>query len=485
MERRELLKRAAVVGAAGLTGAVGITLYRRPSEEPDDATPTPRETTTPPETEEDVSPPTEETPVRHQSEFDTVVDAVEAGADPEGEEPIGDFLEQYADDDTLLTFRTGSYRFPQIELNQYDHLGLAAAHEEHPTFVAEPGSCKNSDPHVQFSEVTDFLLEGIDFDFTADGAGGAINVIAEGDATVREVNTVGTCETQVTMFRIDIRDPDGTGLVEEFTAENDQESGWMTGAYVGQRHSGEVTFKNCELSDFSDNGLYGSAPGASDGGGGVVHTEGGSYRNNNVSNIRLGTQGSTASGDSIVVESAPKAESINLRGIRFRRGAEQEVQDCEIRFGPDVTESFGAVLFHRENGGARMADSTITMDSDGIPALRAFYHSGDSDIAPVFENLTVNGSASRGYTARINGRHGTTFRNCTIEQTGNHRDGIRIAYSDDCEIVDSRIEVDGYPLILRDSKVRIRNTTFVTPDGERHVDEMDAGPGDFRPGSWA
>jgi len=485
MDRRDVLKRVAVAGGASLAGLGVYTHFNNPPpEEPDlaESMPTDDPTESPTQSKEPTPSPTE--PVPHGDEFDTVVDVVAAGADPDGNEPIGEFLETYADDNTLLSFPAGTYVLPQLELGEYDHLGLAAAGEDRPTFVAPADSCHNDDPHVQFERVTNFLLEGIDFDFENEGAGGAINVIASGDATVRDVTTRGTCGSQITMFRIDIRDEGGVGIVENLRAENSGTDGWMTGAYVGKRHSGEVTFRNCELSEFSDNGLYGSAPGTDGGGGGTVHTEDGDFRNNNVSNIRLGTAGSTARGDSILVESPPEAESINLRGIRFRRGAEQVVEDCDIEFGSDVTESFGAIVYHRENGGARVANSTVTMHSDHLPALRAFYHSDDTDTAPTFENLTIDGDADRGFAALINGRDGTRFENCSIEQTGDHRDGIRIAYSQDCELVDCRIDVTGYPLILRDSTLTVRDTTFVTPDGERHVDEMEAEPGDFRPEAW-
>lgn len=478
MERRRFLQQGAVAGAAGVAGLVAYGQYDGPpgdgGQDPDGEA----------EMEVEEITPQPDEGVRHGDAFGTVVDAVEAGADPDGDEPIDGVLGRYAADDTLLSFAPGTYRFPSLQLQDYDHLGIAAAGDEHPTFLAPADSCVDTDPHVQFGGVSDFLLEGIDFDFEQPGAGGAINVIADGDATVRDVTARGTCREQVTMFRMDVRNPDGSGLVENFRAENVGDGGWMTGAYVGKYHSGEVTFRNCELSEFTDNGLYGSAPGVEDGGGGLVHTENGNYRNNNVSNLRLGTAGSSARGDSIVVESTPEAKSINFRGIRFRRGVDQVVEDCEVTFGEAVTNSFGAIVYHADNGGAHVADSRVTMHSDRIPAIQAFYYEGDSESAPTFENLSVDGEAGRGYTALINGRDGTSFRNCTIEATGDHRDGIRIAYSDDCELVDSRIDVTGYPLILRDSTLRVRNTTFVTPNGERHVDRMDAGPGDFRPGTW-
>lgn len=244
-----------------------------------------------------------------------------------------------------------------------------------------------------------------------------------------------------------------------------------------------MTFQDCELGEFSDNGLYASAPGVDGGGGGTVHTVDGHFENNNVSNIRLGTAGSSSRGDTIIVESASGADSVNLRGIRFRRGADQVVEDCEIRFGSAVKNSFGAIVFHWDSGSARVADSQVTMESNGLPAVKAFYYSAGSG-GPTFENLTVTGGAEQGYAALVNGRDGTIFRDCTIEQPGDQRGGIRVAYSQDCELVDSRIDVTGYPLILKDTTMTIRNTTFVTPDGERHIDYMEAKPGDFRPSSW-
>lgn len=475
MDRRRFLQGTAIAGAAGLTGLFAFDQLDGDGGGSRDKSPS---------TVAQPPPSADAQPVRHGDEFGTVVDAVRAGADPEGEEPIGDVLERHAGSDTLLSFPAGTYRLPQITLEGYDHLGVAAAHDERPTFVAPAGSCTDEEPYVQFLDVTDFLLEGIDFDFRRDGAGGAVNVIATGDATVRDVTTRGSCAGQVAMFRVDVRNDEATGLVENLRSRQTQDTGWLTGAYVGLHHSGSVTFRNCVLRDFTDNGLYGSAPGAEDGGGGSVHTEASRFENNNISNIRLGTTESSATGDTIVVESAPNAKRVNLRGIRFRRASGQTVEDCTIRFGSSVSESFGAVVFHADNGGARVADTDITIDSDGVPAVNAFYPTGAPAAAPTFENLSVGGTASRGFAVLVNGRDGTTFRDCTIEQSGDRRDGIRLAYAADCELVDSRIDVTGAPLVLRDSTLSIRNTTFVTPDGERHVDSMEAGPGDFRPSAW-
>lgn len=485
MDRREILKTTAI---AAFAGATGLTAYSYVDDrKPENNAPSELDSTTTaePTTTTEKSKPTPEERVRHSDEFETVIDAQRAGADPSGTEPIGELLQDLAADDTLLSFQPGTYILPRIELSSYDHLGIAAAQDEHPTFLAPAHSCIDSNPHIEFADVTNLLLEGIDFDFRRDGAGGAISVIAAGDTTVRDVTVQGSCRAQVANFRIDIRDQTGTGLVENLRTAQSQDTGWLTGAYVGKRHSGEVTFRNCELRGYTDNGLYASAPGMENGGGGLVHTDRCRFRDNNISNIRLGTPGSTARGDSIVVESPPDAARTNVRGLRFRRGYGQLVEDCDIRFGSDVTESFGAIVYHPDNGGARVVNSHIRMDSDGVHAIKAFYPTGNPKSAPVLERLSIDGDASRGYVVELKGRDGATFHDCSIEQTGSQRDGIRLAYSDNCELVDSRISVTGYPLILRDSTVRIRNTTFVTPDGEFHVEDMAAGPGDFRPSTWS
>jgi len=73
------------------------------------------------------------------------------------------------------------------------------------------------------------------------------------------------------------------------------------------------------------------------------------------------------------------------------------------------------------------------------------------------------------------------FRNCTIDQTGTDRSGIYLRFSEGCEIVDSHIEVDNNAFVIRKSNATIRNTTVVTPGGERHIEEMDAEDGVFTP----
>jgi hypothetical protein len=455
-------------GPGGTDGAPDPTPTATPGNGQGTATPTEdQETATETETETP-----DEPDVRYAEDYGTVVQAVEAGADPEGSTPINDLVARHAGDDTLLSFPAGTYLIRPFKLRDYDHLAIAAAGETRPTFVAEADSFSGTGRFVVFESVTDFLLDGIDFDFCREQAGGKLTVIADGAMTLRNVAVEASCSEHLQVLGLSVRATDGTGLVENFRSVNRGTNRGLTGIYVGKPHAGELTFRHCELLGFSDNGLYASAPGLPGGENGVVHVEGGTFNNSNVSNVRLGSTGSTARDVSITVDSSPSVEPVNVRGIRLRRQSDQVIENCDITYGEDAGDTFGAIVFHPDNGGAVVRDTTITVDRDNVPAIYAPYNSSSFDSPPVFENVTIDGIAAGGYAAQFIGREGVTFRNCRIEQPGTDRHGIRIANNPGGRIVDCHIEVDGLPILIDDTTAEIRNTTIANPDGERTIDSL-------------
>jgi len=472
MDRRELLKRVGVAGGVGVAGLVAgrWTLDGRSGDGPPDARDeTPRDR-----------------PVRHADAFGTVVDAVAAGADTGGEVPINGFLERNAADDTLLAFPPGTYRLEPVDLSGYTDLGLAAAYETPPTFVAASGYCiGGGESYASFSGMSRFLLDGVEFDFGVRNAGGVVRVAAMGDVTVRNVAVSGSCDDQVALFRLDVVNPDATATVENLGLSNPAEDTSLTGVYVGRKHAGTVIFRDCEVEGLSDNGLYASAPGLPEGQGGVVHVEGGTYRDNNIANVRLGSDGSTARGVTSVSDAPPPTDTagpdVNVRGIRLRNGRDQHLQDCSVTITRDAGFSYGGLVFHRKNGGATVTDTTVEVDQHATPAIRAFPLDADRPGTLTFENVEVTGAASREHAVRVDGRDGTTIRNCTLGGTGRNRGGVILRDSRDCRIVDSRIDVTGDPLVLRGSTAAVENTTLVTPDGTRHVDALNATDDDFPP----
>lgn len=478
MNRRTLLKRAGAVAATGVAGLGvirgGTTLVAREDPPPGNATPATRgtddPTTTRGETEattDDGDTDRESPDVRHGDEFEHVVDAVAAGADPTGETAVTPIIQRNAADDTLLSFPPGTYRVEPLTLSTYDSLGVAAATAERPTFVAAPGVCVQT-PYLRFEDVSDFLLDGIDFDFTDPGAGGGVRIVADGDVTVSNVDLAGSCDAQVAAFRVDVADATGTGLVENLQATHVTDSK-LTGLFVGKSHAGEVTFRDCRVRGFSDNGLYASVPGLDDGANGAVHTHRGSFQDNNISNVRLGSTGSTARGVTVAVDSVPPGDTVNARGIRLRNRRGQVVEDCDVRFGDGAPESFGAVVFHGDNAGGTVRNTRVEVDRDGVPAVHAFAPNQPNNDPPTFRNVTVTGDARGWYAATLYRRDGTTFEDCVIDQTGGGRGGIRLKNAAGCEISNCRIESDRAPVVARDATVRVRDTTVVTPQGERRI----------------
>lgn len=479
-DRRQLLATIGVGGGLGLGALVGLNSLS--SEDPSMKPGTPTDTAT--DTESTASP-EESNPVRHSEKFGTVVDAVAAGADPNGERPVNDVLEGHAADDTLISFEDGTYRLEPIDLSGYRRLGLAAAGSTRPTFVGDSGHCVGGgSSYVSFDGVEGLLLDRLRFDFTGDSTGGIIRIGATGDATVTNLTASGRCEGQVAQFRLDVLDSDATAVVDHLQMDSQVRDEWFTGVYVGKPHAGRLVFRNCNVQGFTDNGLYASAPGLEDGAGGTVHVEGGTFRNNNVANVRLGSAGSTATDVTSSSDTPPPSAgqvTANARGFRLRSGRGQLIEDCRVRITANSKFTHGGIVFHETNGGATVRGTSVEIDRNDTPAIRLFPRNNDHTEVPVFEDVHATGDADGGEALMVSGRDETVVRNCRIDQSGTQRNGLVLRDSADCLLVDSYIDVSKNPLILRDSNVLIRNTTLVTPDGTEEITERAATDGDFTP----
>ena len=454
---------AAGAGAAGVGGIAVYDSYGGRDEGPDLERRDPREA------------PRSEVPERYAEEFGTVVDVVEAGADPTGEEPINGLLADYAASDTLLAFESGTYRLAPGVFSGLSTFGILGIGDERPTIRPTSSRCHPGDAHLAFESVEGFLLEDVDFDFQQDGTGGSIHLFADGDVAVRNVEVSGDCPDQIAVLRVDVREADAEAVVENLAATDRRRDSQLTGVYVGKPHAGSITFRDCRIRGFSDNGLYASAPGRPEGEDGSVAVVGGTYADNNIANVRLGSTASVARGDTVDVASpAPLEGSVNARGIRLRDRGDHVVEDCEIAIGGDTDRSIGAVVFHPDAGGATIRDTSITVDADGVVGIHALAPSNPDVEGPVVEDVTIGGSAASGYAAALSGRDGTVFRNCVVEGTGHDRGGIRLDDATDCEIVDSEIRTTGAPIDLRGASATVENTTIATPEGTRTIESLEA-----------
>lgn len=457
LSRRALLGNL-VAGAAGATTLSGCTLLERdgPADSPTPTTPTG----------------TPDGQVPHADRFETVVDVVEAGADAGGEAVIDTIVEEHADDDTLLYFPAGRYRIRKLRLTDFRNLGLVSEPGATPTVVPAAPAAEVGNEFLQFVGVTDLLVEGFAFDFRTEGYGGLIQVSSVGDFEFRDVRTVGKYPADASAFRFDVADREGKGLVENVVARGGSGDGSTSvGIYVGRQHAGELTFRNCTVENFPNNGLYASSPGriidGVEGGNGPVHVEGGLYRNNNVANIRLGTTGATARDVTIVVDQVPPATptGLNARGLRLRARSDQVIENCEITIGPEAAWSLGGIVIHGENGRAIVRNTRIRVDRDNIPAVNTLAPTGlvTEPSGAIFENVRIDGVANGGTALSVVNRDGTQFRNGSVHQPGANRHGFSFRSSDDCVVEGSTIAVTGEPIHRIDSQVETLNVVIGEP----------------------
>jgi len=452
MHRRQLLR-----AAVGTTVAAGLAAVQGSVVPVEDRAPTRRPT---------------------PSAYGTVVDAVEVGADPDGEEPIDDAIAPVLGDDTLVWFPAGTYALDRLRIDDVEHLAMCARPGERVTLApTEPASAMDH-RFVEFEGVDGLAVSGFDLDYREPGYGGAFRVLDAGGFRIRDLRIRGPMPDRSmpqtpAAFRFEVTDPGATGLVDGLVArDGGHDGGNAIGIYVGHRHAGSLLVRNCEVAGFPNNGLYASSPGYEGpefrGRDGAVHVRGGHYHNNNVAGVRLGSTGSTARGVSVLVDRTPPSHdgTHNARGLRLRNKRGQVVEDCEIALGPDAGYGFGGLVFHPDAGDATVRNTAIRVDADGRYAINALSDGTGPRQGPTFANVSVTGEAEGGWAVALAGRTGVRFEDCTVRQTGRDRNGISLTDCRDSTIAGGTVAVAGDPLRSQTSTVRTRDLVTRAPTEE-------------------
>ena len=389
-------------------------------------------------------------PDDERANYGTVVNMVEAGADPEGREPINSLLGEHAGDDTILYFPEGEYLMDRgWEFREFEHFGIL-------------GDGATIRPPVGYSDflfafgwsdrAIDFFFKGVDFDATAPNtAFRPIHATIQDGLHVEDVEVRGVMDADQDSFRFDVTLSDGTGLVRNLRHPDGGDARWpITGVYVGEVSDGLLTFRDCHVANFPDNGIYASQAN------GPVHVVGGLYENNNVANVRV-TTGAVVRG--ATVRSTEAKEGFhNVRGIRLRSGRDVLVEDCDIEF-TDVLGSNGAITMHDWLESATVRNTRIRVDTDDVPAIQAKspakeVRSQGSGLR--FENVQVAGTAANRAAIEIHERTGSVLSGLCIHQTGDSRNGIRLLRSSENVLRDSTIQVTGQPIVLVEDSTMTR-----------------------------
>lgn len=402
----------------------------------------------------------------------TVYHAVDdLGADPTGTEPIDDLVP--VEDDTIVVFPDGRFSTgPHVYTGEHavGYYGWTAEQGSSPTLVPRAPATDGSGAWFH-QDGGPYLLDGLTFDFREPGRGGSIALDASrGGCLCRDVWVRGSqAEPTSAVLRVGTRDPDADCLVENVVAAEGMEADNQAcmGIFVPRSHAGTLYIRGCRVERFNNNGLYASGPGDELAGNGIVHVSGGSFRNNNIANVRLGSAGSSIRGTTIEVDrptdfGAGRIPS-NARGIWLRNADRMIVEDVSVRFSGG--RASGAIVESQGAGRSLVRDTRVTVDDADVvaPVLR---RASGSSRGSIYRNLRIDGGVdnghllSRGTAVLIERADGSRFRGCCIEQTASERDGIVIVDSAGSTVADSTIDVTGRPTVAANADVRTWNLAY-------------------------
>lgn len=442
-------------------------------------------------------------------EFTETVNMVEeAGCDPTGEESCREEIMEYAADDTLLKFPEGTYLLDtdddtHIVLNGYDSLGLTGANEN-VTFKFASNTDGYKD--IEVSDVNQFVYKNLDWNITAENCAPGFAVRVRDRLHIENWEIIGRQDNSGGFtLQPGVANADGIGIIKRYVAKDgcklaDTE---RTGVLVSQgRNNGTLRFIDCQLEEFSNNGIYAAASS------GPIQVEGGIFRNCGRSQLRFSGEGSYVDGALVEVdlskippEGQPDALT-NCRGIWWetkntdplRTGGEIRNTEVIIRNGsanPDefvestVPNTSGGILIPPNGGACTIKDSQVQMDVTPRVAVYAEIPDGVADgdkPAPpkphriVMENVTITGEANDWAAVQIEERPHSVIKDCNLDI--GYRDGIILAECDGSTVRDTVINSKyggGNPIILWGTEADISdivtNHAEPIPDGDEDTCE--------------
>jgi len=319
------------------------------------------------------------------------------------------------------------------------------------------------------------LFENIDVDLRATGATPGLHLGAQDGLDVRHVRYrgqgihpdstprgEGSGNPDVTnALTAHVRAPDGTGRIKHVIAHN---AGLMgayntgngrVGIFTGGANEGTLTIENCNFEGFPNNGVYASRTN------GVVQVEGGLFRNNDISQVRLASKGSYVQNALLAVDMrdsrAPNPESaLNTRGVRFD-GPKSKVHGAEVRDATiritDTPHSGGAVVANQDTGAFGVHNVRIRIDTGGVQGIVGKRPCGIGDRSPpptphtaTIEQVAVIGRGGAAPAVRLIDRPNSIIDTLCVSCDGENRTGVQCTGSSGTTVENSNVNVSGTPV---------------------------------------
>ncbi len=173
------------------------------------------------------------------------------------------------------------------------------------------------------------------FDVSASGAHVDINATGTSGWSIRNVGFRGRDTASTKSNIITVKVPSGGhGSIENVYFGDGSDAGDGTPIFVHKDHAGVVNIHRCYFRHWSDNAVYGSAPGRDEvnPGYGDVRIDQCYSRNNNISNFRIGTDGSFVRDSVVHVDGPVPAQNGdgNARGVWVKEGGNCLIENCDI-----------------------------------------------------------------------------------------------------------------------------------------------------------
>ncbi|WP_192927990.1 right-handed parallel beta-helix repeat-containing protein [Halococcus salsus] len=394
---------------------------------------------------------------RHGISFDNVVDMGGTG-------DASSAIESAAESNTLLKFPSGDYELSgQTNVSGKSNFGIVG--EGDVTFTV-PDDYNGKALNINGGDGV--LLENITIDQS--NATPDVQVAPDDNLQVHGLKMLGEgissstgqskgdSDAALQAFSPMVRSSGGSGTVQDIVLHNEGRMGayGRVGVWIGEENKGTITLRNCNVEGFSGNGVYASrTPGE-------VHVEGGLYKNNDLSQVRIGSNGSYVDGVTAVTDvsesrSDNAGEMLNGSGIRIesdRGGSGAAIRNCDVSIGSEANADTGIKVFPNYSGDFTIENTRVEIDCEGY-GIRASSPDGGSG-SGTLKGVSVTGDATSLVGILIEGRDGTTIEDCCVQTEGG-RKGIFLNNCSGSRIANTTISAGGKGLQLSGSDVEQSN----------------------------
>jgi hypothetical protein len=402
---------------------------------------------------------------RHGISFSNVVKATDYGADPTGSSPSDAAVEAATDEDTLVVFPQGEYRFENMivwtGLSKFGYYGDGDVR-----FVPPKGY----NDRLLSIRTDEFLFEGIDLDLRASNTVAGFRLNVANRLVFEDVEQLGRGthpDSAVQKFmRADITDTGGVGYIRNVRVEKGSALGQYKAGngrsciFVGSKHRGTLKIQSCHFAEFGNNAIYASkTPGD-------VHVENCSLENNNISSVRLGGGGSYVKNTVVKLDldryTGPTdgmTKKFNMRGIWFEHlnrdyegGAYAE--GCSVEIASNLAGRAAGIIVANHVKEVEIRDTVVRVDADNVPGI--IRRTPDTPVPFILDNVSVVGAGADDDGILILGTNGSRVRNCCVYLPGTNRNGIRVKEATDCVVRDTNISASER-LVTQNASVAMSN----------------------------